>query len=114
MEENVEKKPELQCLRCDGTMQFKGSEYIQLGKIGLLGGNWGQLMAGTLVVDIHECSACGKIELYQHNAPGSKAVADDEIPAEAAATTKCKKCGEEYLASIKMCPGCILIKYGPL
>jgi len=114
MEENVEKKPELQCLRCDGTMQFKGADHIQLGKTGFFGGSLSNLLAGSLVVDIHECSACGKIELYQYNAPGSRSPSAVSDPADVPATTKCKKCGEEYSTSIKVCPGCILVKFGPL
>ena len=93
------------CLRCEGTMQCLGSQYIQLGKASFWGGTWGNVLAGALEVNVLVCSECGKIEFYQFD--DRKREIPEELPFE-----KCSKCGEEHNTGLAMCPACIMRKFG--
>jgi len=53
-----------QCLRCTGEMQRIGIREIQLGRVGFFLGTLPNLLSGSLEVEIHVCSKCGKIEFY--------------------------------------------------
>jgi len=54
----------MKCLRCGSTMQYKGTEQVQLGQTGFFIGTLSNLLSGALNVAIYECTACGKIEFF--------------------------------------------------
>lgn len=58
-------REDLSCLRCGEKMQLIRREFIQLGKAGVFSGDWGNLLAGALDVDILGCPNCGKLEFYR-------------------------------------------------
>ena len=53
------------CSKCYKDMRLLKREKIQLGQTGLFSGDWGNILAGALEVEIWCCPGCGKIELYQ-------------------------------------------------
>lgn len=55
---------ELNCQRCGGQMQFIKQEKIQLGQTGVFLGDWPNIWAGALEVEIYGCPNCGKLEFY--------------------------------------------------
>ena len=55
----------LPCTRCGSEMQLIKREKLQLGQTGWLLGDWPNLIAGALEVDIYCCSKCGKLEFYR-------------------------------------------------
>ena len=44
----------LTCLRCEQKMDHVGTEKLQLGKTGWIFGDWSNLLAGAMGVDIYE------------------------------------------------------------
>lgn len=54
----------MRCLRCGHTMELWRREKLQLGQTGWITGEWGNLLAGALPVDIWLCPHCGKLEFY--------------------------------------------------
>ena len=63
--EEDEMKNEIKCLRCGGEMELIRKEYLQLGKTGWFIGDWGNLLAGALWVNIMACPRCGKLEFFR-------------------------------------------------
>jgi len=53
------------CPKCYKDMRLLKREKIQLGQTGFFSGDWGNILAGALEVEIYCCPGCGKIELYQ-------------------------------------------------
>lgn len=53
----------MKCLRCESEMVLKCTEKIQLGEAGLFG-NWNNVFAGALEVEIYICDKCGKVEFF--------------------------------------------------
>jgi hypothetical protein len=85
-----------QCLRCSGTMQAIGVEKVQLGQTGLLTGMWRNIFAGSLEVDIHICSDCGKVEFYSTHCIG-----DNDLP-----KVTCPQCDSVHDFDFPKCPSC--------
>ena len=54
----------LNCLRCGSEMKHLKQEHIQLGKTGWIFGDWPNLIAGGLYVDILCCSGYGRLEFF--------------------------------------------------
>jgi hypothetical protein len=77
-------------------MQTIGVEKIQLGQTGLLTGMWRNILAGSLEVDIHICSECGRVELYS-----TQSVGDDALP-----KRTCPECGSVHDFDFPKCPSC--------
>ena len=50
----------LSCLRCKTSMNFARQEKIQLGQTGFLLGDWPNLIAGALEVDIWLCPSAAR------------------------------------------------------
>ena len=59
----------LACLRCGTPMVFLKREDIQLGKHTYLGGDMGNLLAGSLPVTMYVCPDCGHLELFTSQRP---------------------------------------------
>lgn len=91
-------KHNLACLRCGTEMQFLKVEHIQLGKTSLLLGDWPNLLAGALEVELYLCPSCRKLELFQ---------ADIE-PQETnrIAQKTCPQCGLVHDLDDPKCPRC--------
>ena len=87
---------ELGCLRCQTKMQYVKQEQIQLGKTGWILGDWPNILAGALLVDIYTCPNCGKIEFFQA----------EEIQAEKLAQRRCPRCGKQHDFDYAKCPFC--------
>ena len=62
------------CLRCDAAMRFGMQQKFQLGQTGFLLGDWPNLLAGALELEVWFCPKCGKVEFF---VPGSS-----ELPVE--------------------------------
>ncbi len=88
------------CLRCGGRMELIKRDSIQLGSTGFLFGNLGNLLSGSLDVDIYACAGCGKIELYT-------AVPERENVSDAGPTEiTCPRCGTTHNYYDLDCPSC--------
>lgn len=100
---------EMQCLRCGQGMELWRREQLQLGRTGWIIGNWGNLLAGALDVDIWMCPHCGKLEFY---AAGTKSEEQAIAPAawretgEGIAQTQCPYCGAWHDMDDARCPHC--------
>lgn len=94
---------ELHCLRCGERMRFARREKLQLGEMGWLIGDWGNLLAGAMEVDFYCCPACGKIELFQprYDGEGGGDYAADDLPHKL-----CPACGKEIDFDFPRCPYC--------
>ena len=113
---------QLKCLRCGGAMKFGMQQKFQLGKTGFLLGDWPNLLAGALELEVWFCPECGKAEFF---VPGSTkrtaepvenvefdfvgsmvnegldAVGEDGMPLK-----KCPTCGREHDFDYPRCPYC--------
>ena len=113
---------QLKCLRCGAGMKFGMQQKFQLGKTSFLLGDWPNLMAGALELEVWFCPDCGKAEFF---VPGSTnrtaehvenvefdfvgsvvnegidAVGDDGMPLK-----KCPTCGREHDFDYPRCPYC--------
>ena len=92
----------LDCLRCGGEMKHLKQEYIQLGKTGWIFGDWPNLVAGGLYVDILCCSGCGRLEFFTARHDGS----DEDYEEGQMAQTTCPTCGREHDLDDPKCPFC--------
>lgn len=91
-------KADLSCLRCGSTMAHMKTEKLQLGKTSLLLGDWPNILAGALDVEIYLCPKCRKLEFFQ---------ADGE-PRQASgiAQKTCPQCGLVHDLDDPKCPRC--------
>ena len=111
---------ELKCLRCGAKLQFMKQEKIQLGQTGYFLGDWPNLVAGALEVEIYGCSKCGKVEFYMPGIPEAECeepefefeecpeadqnivgVSMDGIP-----QVRCPRCGRKHDFDYPRCPRC--------
>ena len=114
------------CLRCDARMKFGMQQKFQLGQTSFLLGDWPNLMAGSLELEVWFCPKCGKVEFFvpgsTQNLPvkqpepvqneefdyvgsmvneGIDAVSKDGMPQK-----KCPTCGREHDFDYPRCPYC--------
>ena len=114
------------CLRCDARMKFGMQQKFQMGQTSFLLGDWPNLMAGSLELEVWFCPKCGKVEFFvpgsTQNLPvkqpepaqtgefddvgsvvneGIDAVSKDGIPQK-----KCPTCGREHDFDYPRCPYC--------
>ena len=113
------------CLRCDAAMKFGMQQKFQLGQTSFLLGDWPNLMAGALELEVWFCPKCGKVEFFvpgTSNLPvkqpepvqteefdyvgsmvneGIDAVSKDGMP-----QRKCPTCGREHDFDYPRCPYC--------
>lgn len=93
-------KNDMPCLRCGKQMQFLKTEDVQLGRTSILFGDLGNLLAGSLEVEIYICPKCGKLEFYQGPGEAEKQVGSG------IAQKICPKCGCEHDLDDPKCPKC--------
>ena len=86
----------LDCLRCGKSMAYIKREKLQLGQTGWFLGDWPNLIAGALEVDIYTCPDCGKIEFYR-----AESTTEDAMPQK-----QCPKCGKMHDFDYPKCPYC--------
>ena len=107
---------------CSRKMTFLKQEKIQLGQTGFLSGDWGNILAGALEVEIYCCSQCGKIEFYRPEEylaefREQEAAEAEELPPEGTANivgvsqdgipqVRCRHCGKTHDFDYPRCPYC--------
>ena len=114
------------CLRCDARMKFGMQQKFQMGQTSFLLGDWPNLMAGALELEVWFCPKCGKVEFFvpgsTQNLPvkqpepaqteefdyvgsmvneGIDALSKDGMPQK-----KCPTCGREHDFDYPRCPYC--------
>ena len=114
------------CLRCDARMKFGMQQKFQMGQTSFLLGDWSNLMAGSLELEVWFCPKCGKVEFFvpgsTQNLPvkqpepaqteefdyvgsmvneGIDALSKDGVPQK-----KCPTCGKEHDFDYPRCPYC--------
>lgn len=94
------------CTRCGGEMNHIKTEKLQLGQTGWILGDWPNLIAGALEVDIFCCSGCGKLEFYRADIHTERTFpsarhAPSELP-----QVTCPNCGIKHDFDYPCCPLC--------
>lgn len=112
---------ELKCLRCGQEMFFLKQEKLQLGQTGFLLGDWPNLLAGSLEVEIYGCNSCGKLEFMMPGYPEQGSVEPDmdgfELPPDGSQNivgvsmdgtpqVRCPACGRKHDFDYPRCPRC--------
>ena len=93
---------QMNCLRCEGKMDYAGREKLQLGQTGWVFGDLPNLLAGALEVDIYFCPKCGKLEFFGASCEGeTNRYHDNELPGK-----QCPACGLEIDFDYPKCPCC--------
>ena len=92
------------CTNCGAAMRFVKHEQVQLGKTSFLFGDWPNLLAGALPVDIWCCPDCGKIDFYCGEP--EVGMADAESEEGHIAQTTCPACGAKHDLDDLKCPYC--------
>jgi len=92
----------LNCLRCGTPMQYMGKEQLQKGKTSFVFGDWPNLLAGALYIDLYHCPACHKLEFF--SAEGD---VDESLPQKT-----CPQCGRKHDFDYPKCPSCGYDYYG--
>lgn len=83
---------------CGGELRFVKREYLQLGKTGWITGDWPNLLAGALDVEIWCCPDCGELKFYRGT--------DWEEETDHMAQTTCPGCGAQHDLDDPKCPFC--------
>lgn len=108
----------VKCGNCGGKLRFLKREKIQLGQTGFFAGDWSNILAGALEVEIYCCPQCGKIEFYQpreqmwepeddqddlppESSQGIVGVSRDGVP-----QVRCRACGKTHDFDYPNCPYC--------
>ena len=87
------------CGNCGSGITFVKHEKLQLGRTSLVFGDWPNLLAGALEVEIWYCPKCGKIDFYRGE-PGT------EYESGHIAQTVCPTCGVKHDLDDPKCPYC--------
>ena len=93
-------KQDLLCLRCQTPMRYLRSEKLQMGQTSWIWGDWPNLLAGALEVEIYLCPQCGKLEFY--SGIGNK----ESNATDCMAQKTCPQCGLEHDLDDPKCPRC--------
>ena len=112
-------------LRCDAAMKFGMQQKFQLGQTGFLLGDWPNLLAGALELEVWFCPKCGKVEFFvpgssdrpeHHEEPARSCEFDfvesvvsegiDAVSADGMPQKKCPTCGREHDFDYPRCPYC--------
>ena len=91
-------KQNITCLRCAVKMNHAFTENIQLGKTSWIFGDWPNLIAGAMLVDVYCCPSCGKLEFFA-------ADSDDHSHSDTPQVT-CPNCGQPHDFDYPSCPFC--------
>lgn len=86
------------CSNCGRDMEYVSREDMQLGRTSFIFGDWPNLLAGALNVEIWECPDCGKLDFYRGDA-------DEEGEGQMVKTT-CPVCGAVHELDDPKCPRC--------
>lgn len=87
------------CLRCGTEMNYAFTENLQLGKTSWIFGDWPNLLAGALRVEIYCCPSCGKLEFAAAGDENSDT--SGQIP-----QVVCPNCGQQHDFDYPRCPYC--------
>jgi len=87
----------MKCLRCGGEMSHAMRNKIQLGQTSWIFGDWPNLLAGAMEVDVYSCKECAKLEFF---------IAEDVAEYGEIAQKKCPKCGKSHDMDYPKCPFC--------
>ena len=112
----------LACMRCGAEMKFGMQQKFQMGQTGFLLGDWPNLLAGALELEVWFCPDCGKVEFF---VPGSRnrpskpqttvefdfvgALVNESIDSvgmDGMPQKKCPTCGKEHDFDYPRCPYC--------
>lgn len=112
---------QLECLRCGAAMKFLKQEKIQLGQTGYFLGDWPNLLAGALEVEIYGCCHCGKVEFFMPGIPETEYEEPDmeldQLPPDTEQNivgvsrsgipqVRCPACGQNHDFDYPKCPYC--------
>ncbi len=86
----------LECLRCKTTMQYLNRHQFQLGKTSWLMGDWPNLIAGAIELEVYCCPKCGKTEFFRPEDSGEYQIAQ----------IQCPNCGTMHDIDDPKCPFC--------
>ena len=92
------------CGNCGHGMEYVKTEKVQLGQTSFLFGDWPNLLAGALNVEIWSCPDCGKLDFYW-SGPSEEDREDWEGEDRMAQTT-CPACGHVHDLDDPKCPLC--------
>ena len=87
------------CLRCGPRMNYAFTEDVQLGRTSFLFGDWPNLIAGAMHLEIYCCPKCGKVEFFA-------ADNDPEAVSPGTPQVKCPVCGKQHDFDYPRCPFC--------
>ena len=87
---------DLVCLRCQTKMQYVKLNGVSPFFTRWILGDWPNILAGALMVDIYACPNCGKIEFFQAY----------EASEEKLAQRQCPRCGKWHDFDYPKCPFC--------
>ena len=109
----------IECLRCGCAMKFGMQQKFQLGQTGFLLGDWPNLLAGALELEVWFCPKCGKAEFFvpgsgvrepeteEFDFVGSMVHQDiDAVSADGMPQKKCPTCGKAHDFDYPRCPYC--------
>lgn len=108
----------LNCLRCEGSMEFLMREKFQKGESGAWVGNLNFNFRGGFEMDVYSCAKCGRLEFFLphredeteeiepeeslgHEADNIVCVSKDGIP-----QVRCPACGRTHDFDYPQCPHC--------
>ena len=89
------------CGNCGQAMEYVKTEQVQLGKTSFLWGDWPNLLAGALNVEIWSCPDCGKLDFYWNGPPEGEREDGNHM-----AQTTCPACGHVHDLDDPKCPLC--------
>lgn len=96
----------MNCTRCGGEMNLIKREKLQLGQTGWILGDWPNLIAGALEVDIYCCSSCGKLEFYRSDMHSDRIFTPAQHEPSELPQRTCPKCGIKHDFDYPACPLC--------
>ena len=108
----------VRCGNCGAQPKFLKREKLQLGQTGFFSGDWGNILAGALEVEIYCCPRCGKIEFYQPKEQLWEAEDNQEqlppegdqhiigVSRDGVPQVRCRACGKTHDFDYPRCPYC--------
>ena len=96
----------MNCTRCGGEMNLIKREKLQPGQTGWILGDWPNLIAGALEVEIFCCSKCGKLEFYRADMHSERTFVPQQHEPSDLPQTTCPKCGIKHDFDYPACPLC--------
>lgn len=100
------------CSRCGGEMNLIKREKLQLGQTGWILGDWPNLLAGALEVEIFCCNKCGKLEFYRADMHEERTFVPPQHEPSDLPQKTCPNCGIRHDFDYPACPLCGHKYYG--